>query len=132
MVHRQDRGVINPHAWSLRRPHGQVPRQWHPGERSSGREFHQKLRNYRGTTVRLLRCSGCGVAEQLDETSLEVGDGLLGQEGSKELGFALAELHDLSEAVFQGRHLVRGDFAQSSAQSFLCHRSDLVTHRHRR
>jgi len=45
-------------------------------------------------------------------------------------GSALSELHDLPEAILQCRHLFRCDYAQSTTQAFLCHRSDLVTHRH--
>src|SRR5450631_3423358 len=45
-------------------------------------------------------------------------------------GSASSELHDLPEAILQCRHLFRRDYAQSTTQAFLCHRSDLVTHRH--
>jgi hypothetical protein len=46
-------------------------------------------------------------------------------------GSALSEMHDLPEAILQRRHLFRcGDYAQPTMQAFLCHRSNLIAHRH--
>ena len=42
----------------------------------------------------------------------------------------ISELHDLPEAILKRCHLSGWNCAYATTQTLLCHRSDLITHRH--